>query len=79
MNGRERRTTIVICHDLAAMEQFDQVVLLDRGRMVAAGTHAELVQRCDDYLTLLGAWQARARSKYESPVEEALATQRLSC
>ena len=36
------RTTLVIAHRLATVERADQVALLDRGRVAALGTHAEL-------------------------------------
>ena len=41
----ERRTSIVIAHRLSTTRSADQVVVLDRGRIVEQGTHAELVAR----------------------------------
>jgi subfamily B ATP-binding cassette protein MsbA len=37
------RTTIVIAHRLSTVEKADQIVALDRGRVVEAGTHGELL------------------------------------
>lgn len=37
------RTTIVITHRLVDMDRFDEVVVLDHGRIVECGTHADLV------------------------------------
>ena len=40
----ERRATVVLCsHRLAVFPQADQVVVLDHGRVVEQGTHAELL------------------------------------
>ena len=39
------RTTLVIAHRLATIEHADQVLVLDQGRLVEQGTHAELLQR----------------------------------
>jgi ABC-type multidrug transport system fused ATPase/permease subunit len=38
----ERRTTFVIAHRLSTVVGADLILVLDRGRLVAAGTHAEL-------------------------------------
>ena len=37
------RTTLVIAHRLATVLRADRIVVLDRGRIVETGTHAELV------------------------------------
>ena len=39
------RTTLVIAHRLATIEHADQVLVLDHGRLVEQGTHAELLAR----------------------------------
>ncbi|MEK9951954.1 MAG: ABC transporter transmembrane domain-containing protein [Curvibacter sp.] len=38
------RTTLVIAHRLATVQQADRIVVIDQGRLVEQGTHAELVQ-----------------------------------
>ncbi|NBD95925.1 MAG: lipid A export permease/ATP-binding protein MsbA [Gammaproteobacteria bacterium] len=43
----ENRTTLVIAHRLATVQMADQVVVLDHGRVVESGSHAELLERDD--------------------------------
>ncbi len=46
------RTTLVIAHRLATVAGADRIVVLERGRVVDAGTHAELVERGGLYARL---------------------------
>ena len=46
------RTTLVIAHRLATVERADRVALLDGGRIVALGTHAELCASSARYAQL---------------------------
>ncbi len=46
------RTTLVIAHRLSTIEQADLIVLLDEGRVVESGTHAELLERNGAYAQL---------------------------
>jgi len=39
------RTTIVIAHRLSTVERADRILVLDKGRIVEEGTHAELLTR----------------------------------
>jgi ATP-binding cassette subfamily B protein len=47
------RTTIIIAHRPATVALADRVVLLDRGRIVAEGTHTELLATSERYRRLL--------------------------
>jgi ATP-binding cassette subfamily B protein len=46
------RTTLVIAHRLATVQKADLIVVLDHGRLVEQGTHAELVARGGVYAGL---------------------------
>ena len=46
------RTTIVIAHRLSTIERADRIVVLERGSVVEAGTHAQLLAREGAYAKL---------------------------
>ena len=46
------RTTIVIAHRLSTIENADRIVVMDKGRIVEQGSHAELMARRGAYFQL---------------------------
>ncbi len=49
---RQGRTTLVIAHHFAAMERFDQILVLRDGRVVEQGRHADLLAQGGFYAEL---------------------------
>ncbi len=49
--GRDR-TVLLIAHRLATVLDADRIVVMDAGRIIDQGSHAELLERCDLYARL---------------------------
>ena len=56
------RTTFVIAHRLATVRRADQIVVLDQGRMVERGTHAELSENPD------GLYHRLSTLQFQNPI-----------
>ena len=51
------RTTLTIAHRLSTAERADEVLVVDAGRVVQRGTHAELVEAEGPYARLHASWR----------------------
>ena len=51
-SAMRNRTTLVVAHRLATVQKADLIVVLDKGRLVEQGTHAQLVARGGVYAGL---------------------------
>ncbi len=74
------RTRIVICHDFATMERFDRIIVIEDGRVVANGSHRELLRACPSYQALDCAWRKRQRGVATEAYDiDASKSKRLAC
>jgi len=55
------RTTLTIAHRLSTAEAADEVIVVDAGRVVQRGPHAELVTVAGPYARLHASWAAQQR------------------
>ena len=46
------RTSLIIAHRLATVKNVDRIVVLDAGKLIAQGTHRDLMQSCELYANL---------------------------
>ena len=76
------RTTLIIAHRRSTLNLADRIVVLDEGRVLDSGTHAELSERCplyrelitgpDDHSTEPGQVRSLVRPRASGTVEEVL-------
>jgi multiple sugar transport system ATP-binding protein len=66
------RTTLVIAHRLSTIRNAGQIVVLDDGRVVEQGTHAELLAQDGLYSHLIAS-QLMARARAQQPAEPSAA------
>ena len=58
-------TLLSVTQKIASIEDFEQIVLLMEGELIAAGTHAQLMQTCPEYVQIYQS--QRSTSHYEQP------------
>lgn len=49
--ARQGKTTILIAHRVTTVEKMDKIIFVDDGKVIAVGTHAELLESCPEYKT----------------------------
>ena len=58
-------TLLSVTQKIAAIEEYEQVILLMEGEMIATGTHQELMETCPEYVQIYNS--QRSTSHYEQP------------
>ncbi|MBP1674296.1 MAG: Xenobiotic-transporting ATPase [Bacteroidetes bacterium] len=58
LNLMKNRTSVVIAHRLSTIQHADLIVVIDDGRVVETGTHAELMKKDEGYYRKLHSFQA---------------------
>ena len=51
--NRRGKTTILIAHRISTVEKMDKIIFIDDGRVLAVGSHDELVSTCREYATMV--------------------------
>ncbi len=46
---RKGKTTIFIAHRVSTIEKMDKIIFVDDGKILAVGSHDELISSCDEY------------------------------
>ena len=68
------RTTLVIAHRLSTIRRADQIVVLDHGRILERGSHAELLARGGRYARLWQSQGVAGGDDFDAPEPAAIAT-----
>jgi ATP-binding cassette, subfamily B, bacterial len=58
-------TLVSVTQKIAAIEDYEQIILLMEGEMIASGTHDQLMQTCPEYVQIYQS--QRSTSHYEQP------------
>jgi ABC-type multidrug transport system fused ATPase/permease subunit len=68
--GRSDTTVLVVAYRMATIGLADDVIYLDRGRVVDHGTHDELMARCTGYRRLVTAYAREAEERAAVAADE---------
>lgn len=47
--GYQNTTTIMVAQRISSIQQADQIIMLEKGRIIGKGTHTELMKTCEPY------------------------------
>ncbi len=60
---RKAKTTLIIAHRISTIKDADKIIIVDEGKVVAVGTHNELINNCHFYKDMV------ERQKLEEEIE----------
>ena len=52
-NTRKGKTTILIAHRISTIEHMDKIMFIDDGKVIAFGTHEQLINTCHEYAKMV--------------------------
>jgi len=64
------RTTLIVAHRLSTVKRADQIVLVEKGKLVDKGKHEELLHRCTKYSHLVQRQLAAGANPVKEDTEE---------
>ena len=70
--ARYGRTCFIVAHRISAVRDADQILVLEKGRLVESGTHEELVRLGGSYAALARRQELESELGVEFPQEEAV-------
>jgi len=59
-------TLLSVTQKIAAVEHYDQIILLMQGEIIAAGTHKELMRTSPEYIQLFNSQQSTSNYELQS-------------
>lgn len=62
---RKGKTTILIAHRISTIENMDKIIFIDEGHVVDAGSHTELLERCEEYAGMVKMQALEAKKREE--------------
>jgi ATP-binding cassette subfamily B protein len=62
-----RITLISVTQNIAPVEDYDPIILLMEGEVLAAGTHQELLRSCPEYVQIYNS--QKSTNEYELPAK----------
>ena len=59
VNGNPRAGFVVVSHRIATIRKAEKVVFIKNGKIVAEGSHDDLISRCDEYVEFIAREELR--------------------
>ncbi len=63
---RQGKTTILIAHRISTIEGMDQILFIDEGKLLAAGSHEQLLDTCPEYARMVALQQLEEEGEHHA-------------